>query len=138
MSGYDPDIGFVIEFATNAELAAYDQGCAESLDAVERVLSESPEQRAGVSQERWQNLRERLYAIVDKARLYDWIQSQPRMALSTNDARPCLSFRVDGSKFYASHRLVLNGVQAAPKPTLKQTIEGVLAEQHIKSVFIGS
>lgn len=66
MSGLT-DMGWIMEGATEGELAAYDQGCAESMCAVERILS-GKDTGEGVCNEPWQSLRMRLIALVRESR----------------------------------------------------------------------
>lgn len=66
-SGLDPQIGFLLDGANAGELAAYDYGCAQSMDAVQRVLDGKDDGR-GVANAPWEPLRRRLLALVASRR----------------------------------------------------------------------
>lgn len=65
-SGLDPQMGFLLDGANAGELAAYDYGCAQSMDAVQRVLDGKDDGR-GVANAPWEPLRRRLLALVASA-----------------------------------------------------------------------
>jgi hypothetical protein len=52
-----------MEAATKGELAAYDQGCGEMMDALRRIL-DGKDSGAGVANEPWESLRRRVLALV--------------------------------------------------------------------------
>lgn len=57
------DMGWVIDAATKGELAAYDQGIAESIQAVTKIL-DGKDAGAGIANRPWEPLRRRLLALV--------------------------------------------------------------------------
>lgn len=56
------DMGWVIDAATKGELAAYDQGIAESIQAVTKIL-DGKDAGAGIANRPWEPLRRRLLAL---------------------------------------------------------------------------
>ena len=68
-TGVDPDMGFILEAANKGEIAAYDYGCEGMMAALQDVL-DGKDDGAGVANEPWQSLRERVLQLVraDKVR----------------------------------------------------------------------
>lgn len=63
-SGYDPEVGFLLDAATAGELAAYDQASMECLAAVTEILDGKKFSGAGVANEPWETVRRRLINLV--------------------------------------------------------------------------
>lgn len=63
-SGYDPEVGFLLDAATVGELAAYDQASMECLAAVTEILDGKKFSGAGVANEPWETVRRRLINLV--------------------------------------------------------------------------
>ena len=62
-TAFHPEMGWLIDCASPSELAAYDQGCAESHAAVLAIL-DGKDTGVGVCNEPWASLRARLLALV--------------------------------------------------------------------------
>lgn len=62
-TGYDPEVGFVLDFANAGELAAYDQASNECLAAVTDIL-DGKHRPGGVANEPWETVRRRLLNLV--------------------------------------------------------------------------
>jgi hypothetical protein len=61
-------IGWIMESATEGELAAYDSGCNEMMTGLARIL-DGKDDGAGVANQPWEGLRRRVLGLVEDAEL---------------------------------------------------------------------
>lgn len=66
-TGFDPEMGFILESANAGELEAYDQACAEGMDALRRVL-DGEDTGTGLSNDPWESLRRRVLDLMAAAK----------------------------------------------------------------------
>ncbi|MEJ8837795.1 hypothetical protein [Ramlibacter sp. AN1133] len=62
-TGFDPEMGFVLDAANAGELAAYESGCAGMMEALQRIL-DGEDTGAGASTAPWEGLRRRVLKLV--------------------------------------------------------------------------
>lgn len=129
LSGNDPFVGFMLESANEGELAAYEYGCTGMMGALEDVLN-SMERGGGVSVQPWEGLKARVYALKEKAAMYDWLVAQRNLLLESATG---FWTRPDGSRFSPSHRLCAGETQFAPQETLEATINCARAVQNART-----
>lgn len=65
-SGWDPEVGFILEAANEGELAAYESAACGMMGALAEIL-DGKDDGAGVSNDPWETLRRRVLALMAKA-----------------------------------------------------------------------
>jgi hypothetical protein len=95
-TGYDEEMGFLIDAANKGELAAYEFGCQGMMAALERILT-GKDTGAGVSNPPWEALRRQVIALVARAnqKPIDMVLHCPKCGLQHVDAAEVCSCGVD-------------------------------------------